>query len=72
MEVFKYDSKKTRMQNYRVWKEMNDDEREIFNEKLLTPTQGARLFVKLYPKEKTCTCIIVNDDWRKGTFWERK
>ena len=70
MEVFKYDSKKTRMQNYRVWKEMNDDEREIFNEKLLTPTQGARLFVKLYPKEKTF--IIVNDEWRKGTFWERK
>tara|TARA_B100001094_G_C18189024_1_gene805887 strand:+ start:2964 stop:3176 length:213 start_codon:yes stop_codon:yes gene_type:complete len=70
MEEFKYDSEKTRMQNYRVWKEMNDDEREIFNEKLLTPTQGARLFVKLYPKEKTC--IIVNDEWRKNTIWERK
>ncbi len=70
MEEFKYDSEKTRMQNYRVWKEMNDDEREIFNEKLLTPTQGARLFVKLYPKEKTF--IIVNDEWRKNTIWERK
>jgi len=70
MEVFKYDSEKTRMQNYRIWKEMNDDERELFNEKLLTPTQGARLFVKLYPKEKTF--IIVNDEWRKNTIWEKK
>ncbi len=70
MEQFKYDSEKTRMENYRIWKEMNDDEREIFNEKLLTPIQGARLFVKLYPKEKTF--IIVNDEWRKNTIWEKR
>ena len=69
MEKFVYDNDKTRMENYRIWKELNDIERELFNDKVLSPIQGARKFVKLYPKEKK---VISNDEWRKGTLWERR
>ena len=69
MEEFIYDSDKTRMENYRIWKEMNDIERELFNDKILSPMESARKFAKLYPKEKKA---ILNDEWRKGTLWERR
>ena len=69
MEKFVYDSDKTRLENYRIWKEMNDIERELFNDKILSPIESARKFVKLYPKEKK---DLSNNEWRKGTIWERK
>jgi|TARA_B100000073_G_scaffold245279_1_gene205827 hypothetical protein len=69
MEKFVYDNDKTRMENYRIWKELNDIERELFNDKILSPMESARKFAKLYPKEKK---VISNDEWRKGTLWERR
>ena len=69
MEKFVYDSDKTRIENYRIWKELNDNERELFNDKILTPMESARKFAKLYPKEKK---TVSSDSWRKGTIWERK
>ena len=69
MEKFVYDSDKTRLENYRIWKEMNDIERELFNDKILSPIESARKFAKLYPKEKK---DLSNNEWRKGTIWERK
>jgi len=69
MEEFKYDSDKTRMENYRIWKEMNDIERALFNDKILSPMESARKFAKLYPKEKK---VLASRDWRKGTIWERR
>ena len=69
MEKFVYDTDKTRIENYRIWKELNDNERELFNDKILTPMESARKFAKLYPKEKK---TVSSDSWRKGTIWERK
>ena len=69
MEKFVYDNDKTRMENYRIWKELNDIERELFNDKILSPMESARKFAKLYPKEKK---VISNDEWRKEILWERR
>ena len=69
MEKFVYDSDKTRLENYRIWKEMNDIERELFNDKILSPMESARKFAKLYPKENK---NLSYNEWRKGTIWERK
>ena len=52
MEKFVYDNDKTRMENYRIWKELNDIERELFNDKILSPMKAQESLVNYTQKKR--------------------
>jgi|TARA_R100001530_G_scaffold34600_1_gene27051 hypothetical protein len=70
MEKFIYNEQQTRGKNYSRWKNMNDSEREYFNEDILTEEQAVKIFDKLFP-ESNYKEVKMSDNWRKGTIWDK-
>tara|TARA_R110000751_G_scaffold108912_1_gene205691 strand:+ start:32 stop:304 length:273 start_codon:yes stop_codon:yes gene_type:complete len=72
MDKFEYNNEQSREGNFDRWKQMNNKERFQYNQKPLSSEQANKIFNSMYPEVNMETGVIVGDEWRKGTFWERE
>ena len=72
MDKFEYNNEQSREGNFDRWKQMNNKERFQYNQKPLSSEQANKIFNSMYPEVNMDSGVIVGDEWRKGTFWERE
>tara|TARA_R100000541_G_C1888578_1_gene83278 strand:+ start:432 stop:704 length:273 start_codon:yes stop_codon:yes gene_type:complete len=72
MDKFEYNNEQSREGNFDRWKQMNNKERFQYNQKPLSHKQANKIFNSMYPEVNMESGVIVGDEWRKGTFWERE
>ena len=72
MDKFEYNNEQSREGNYDTWKQMSNRERFQYNQRPLSHEQANKIFDSMYPEVDMQSGVIVGDEWRKGTFWERE